>query len=129
MRIVWRVLLSVVGLAVGGVAVLALKEATLSTHRKVTEASHTVIVLEAKVHGEEHRLTLDETVEAVLVACRLEVSSDLERDEPKPLGGGRFEASMVPALDETNQRQLRGCLEDWTLDHLKVDVLSVRSAA
>jgi hypothetical protein len=118
--------LAAVGLVVGVIAVLSLKEATLSTHRKVTEADRTVIVLHASVHGEEHRQTLNETVEAVLVACRLEVSSDLEAD-PRPLGDGRFEASLVPALDETNQRQLRGCLEDWTLDHLKVDVLSVES--
>jgi hypothetical protein len=123
-----RVVLAAVGLVAGTLAVLALKEATLSTHHAVTDASRTVVVLRAKVHGQEHRQTLDETVEAVLVACRLEVSSDLEAD-PVPLGDDLFRASLVPALDETNQRQLRGCLEDWTLDHLKVDVLDVRSAA
>jgi hypothetical protein len=128
MRIAGRVLLAVVGVALGTVAVIALKEATLSTHRKVTEASHTVVVLRAQVHGQEHRQTLHETVEAVLVACRLEVSSDLEAD-PEPLGQDVFRASLAPALDESNQRQLRGCLEDWTLDHLKVDVLDVRSEA
>ena len=127
MKIVGRLALAAVGLLVGAVAVLALKEATLSTHARVTDASHTVVVLRASVHGEEHRQTLDETVEAILIACRLEVTSDVVGD-PHALGGGVFRASLAPALDETNRRQLRGCLEDWTLDHLKVDVLSLESA-
>jgi hypothetical protein len=25
-------------------------------------------------------------------------------------------------MDETNRRQFRGCLEDWTVDHLRLDV-------
>jgi hypothetical protein len=25
-------------------------------------------------------------------------------------------------MDETNRRQFRGCLEDWTIDHLRLDV-------
>ena len=120
--------LAVVGLIVGAIGVLALREATLSTHRKVTDAARTTIVIEAEVKGTEHNQTLDETVEAILLACRLEVSSDLEAD-PRPLGDGIYEASLVPALDESNRRQFRGCLEDWTLDHLLVDVLSVESTA
>ena len=53
--------------------------------------------------------------EALLLSCRLEVHSDLAspiRDE----GGGRFRVTLVPAPDETDRRQLRGCLEDWTID-------------
>jgi hypothetical protein len=29
---------------------------------------------------------------------------------------------LVPALDDSNQRQFRGCLEDWVIDHVKLDV-------
>jgi hypothetical protein len=32
---------------------------------------------------------------------------------------------LAPALDETNQRQFRGCVEDWIIDHLKVDVVEL----
>ena len=123
-----QVALAVVGLIVGAIGVLALREATLSTHRKVTEAARTTIVIEAEIKGTEHNQTLDEIVEAIVVACRLEVSSDLEGD-PRPLGDGIYEASLVPALDESNRRQFRGCLEDWTLDHVLVDVLSFESTA
>ena len=129
MKRLGQVVLAVVGLVVGGIGVLALREATLSTHRKVTGAARTTIVLEAEVKDTEHNQTLDETVEAILVACRLEVSSDLEAD-PRPLGDGilRGAASCRP-LDESNRRQFRGCLEDWTLDHLLIDVLSLESTA
>jgi hypothetical protein len=27
-------------------------------------------------------------------------------------------------MDQTNRRQFRGCLEDWTLDQLLVDVVA-----
>ena len=39
MKRVGQVALAVVGLIVGAIGVLALREATLSTHRKVTEAA------------------------------------------------------------------------------------------
>jgi hypothetical protein len=28
-------------------------------------------------------------------------------------------------MDETNRRQFRGCLQDWTVDHLRIHVLSL----
>jgi hypothetical protein len=116
--------LGTLGLLVGIAAVLALREATLSTHQPVPEGSRTRVVLEAKTEGGERGQALEEMVEAVLLTCRLEVSSDVA--EPTiTRGDGVFEADLVPALDETNARQLRGCLEDWTIDHLRVDVISV----
>ena len=68
---------------------------------------------------------LPEMVEALLLTCRLEVTSDLAgpiRDD----GDGRFRVTLAPALDQTDRRQFRGCLEDWTIDHLLVDVVSLR---
>jgi hypothetical protein len=32
---------------------------------------------------------------------------------------------LQPALDETNRKQLRGCLEDWTIDSVRADVVSL----
>ncbi|HEY8058449.1 MAG TPA: hypothetical protein VID94_06845, partial [Acidimicrobiales bacterium] len=32
-----------------------------------------------------------------------------------------YRAVLQPAMDQTNRRQFRGCLEDWTLDQLLVD--------
>ena len=64
-------------------------------------------------------------VEALLLTCRLEVSSDVV-GRIRVEGDGRFRAVLRPALDATNQKQLRGCLEDWTIDSLRVDVVLMR---
>ena len=113
----------------GAIGVLALREATLSTHRKVTEAARTTIVIEAEIKGTEHNQTLDETVEAI--AGRLPPRGQL-RSRGRPAAVRRRRSTRrasCPALDESNRRQFRGCLEDWTLDHLLVDVLSLESTA
>lgn len=119
-----KILLGVVGLGVGIVGVLALREATLSTHEPVEDARETELVMSAQTKGGEENQTLAEMVEAQLLSCRLEVESDVAGPIER-LGDGRFRAVLVPALDDTNQRQFRGCLEDWIIDHLKVDVLAL----
>ena len=32
---------------------------------------------------------------------------------------------LVPGLDETNRRQFRGCVEDFMIDHLQIDVIDM----
>jgi hypothetical protein len=121
-----QVLLGAVGLAIGVLGVLALREATLSTHEP-TSAAGTELVLSARTKGGEHGQTLAEMVEAQLHACRLEVTSDLARPI-EPLGNRRFRAVFVPAMDETNRRQFRGCVEDWMIDHVQLGVVELTNA-
>lgn len=116
--------LGLLGLLVGAAAVLALREATLSTHQPVADGSRTRLVLEAETENGEARQSVDEMIEAVVLACRLEVTSDLAAPL-EAMGDDIFVAELTPALDQTNERQLRGCLEDWSIDHLLVDVISV----
>ena len=115
-----RVALAVAGLAIGVVAVYALREATLSTHDEVDARQTRLVVSGATKGGEKHQ-TLSEMVEAQLLTCRLEVESDLA-GPVEPLGDGRYRAVLVPALDDSNRRQFRGCLEDWIIDHVQLDV-------
>jgi hypothetical protein len=110
------------GLAVGLAAVFALREATLSTHQAVDPDSRVQLVLDARSRHSEKGQTLPEMVEALLLTCRLEISSDLI-GPIQSRGANRFHATLRPALDETNQKQLRGCLEDWTIDSLRVKVV------
>jgi hypothetical protein len=117
-----RAALGLVGLAIGVVGVLALREATLSTHEAAAGRA-TVMVVSAKTHGGEQGQTLAEMVEAQLLTCRLEVTSDLGPIES--LGDGRFRTELVPAMDRTNRRQFRGCVEDFVTDHLQIDVLEL----
>jgi hypothetical protein len=115
-----RLALGAAGLAIGIFAVLALREATLSTHEEV-DARETNLVVSGDTKGGEENQTLSEMVEAQLLSCRLEVDSDLDGPVER-LGDGRFRAVLVPALDESNRRQFRGCLEDWIIDHVQLDV-------
>ena len=121
-----RIALGALGLAVGIAAVLALREATLSTHQHVEPDSRTEVVVSARtVHGERGQ-TLADMVEALVLGCRLEVSSELA--EPiDALGDGRYRAVLTPELDQTNRRQFRGCVEDWTIDQILADVERLES--
>jgi hypothetical protein len=116
-----RIALGVVGLAIGVVLVLALREATLSTHEEVVGARAVELVVHAETKSGEATQTLPEMVEAQLLTCRLEVNVDVE-GPIQSIGDGRFRAVLVPAMDETDRRQFRGCLEDWIVDHLQLDV-------
>ena len=118
-----RLALGTVGLAIGVAGVLALREATLSTHEEVAGRGMELVV-SARTRGGEPSQTLAEMVEAQLLTCRLEVSSDV--DGPiEPLGDGQFRLVLVPAMDHTNQRQFRGCVEDFITDHLQINVLEL----
>jgi hypothetical protein len=121
-----RLLLGAVGLAVGIVGVLALREATLSTHEPVT-AGATELVVSADTKGGEQEQTLPEMVESQVLTCRLEVTSDLA-GPIESLGDGRFRAVLTPAMDETNRRQFRGCVEDWVIDHVRINVIELADA-
>jgi len=120
-----RVVLGAIGLGVGIVAVLALREATLSTHEPVT-GEEMELVVSANTKGGEQNQTLIEMVEAQLQTCRLEVTSDLA-GPIQPLGDGRFRAVLTPAMDETNRRQFRGCVEDFMIDHVQINVIQLTS--
>lgn len=123
---VGAVVLGLVGLAVGVLAVGALREATLSTHERVPDDSSVEVVVRATARGAEPGQTLAEMVEAKLLMCRLEVTSDVV-GEIEALPDDRFRAVLEPAMDQTNRRQFRGCLEDRQVDHLTVDVVSLAS--
>ncbi|MGH2684311.1 MAG: hypothetical protein ACRDJP_02460 [Actinomycetota bacterium] len=107
--------------------VLALREATLSTHEPVAGRG-TELVVAATTAGGERTQTLAEMVEAQLLACRLEVNSDIS-GPIQPLGDGRFRAVFEPAMDETDRRQFRGCVEDFVVDHLQINVLQLSEIA
>lgn len=121
-----RVVLGAIGLGVGVVAVLSLREATLSTHEPVI-GDEMELVVSANTKGGERSQTLAEMVEAQLQTCRLEVNSDLA-GPIEPLGDGRFRAVLTPAMDETDRRQFRGCVEDFVIDHVQINMIQLTVA-
>jgi hypothetical protein len=112
---------ALIGVVAAVIAVVLLRDATLSTHQPVDPDSRIELVLRVSTRGGEAGQTVPEMAEAQVLTCRLEVNSDpiapLEN-----LGDGRFRVILVPSMDRTDQRQFRGCLEDWTIDHVRSDV-------
>ena len=123
-----RLLLAAVGLWITVVAVLALREATLSTHEPVAPSSRIELVVAARAKGGEPTQSLAEMTEAQLLACRLEVNSDLTRPLEE-IERSRFRAVLSPSMDDTDRRQFRGCLENWAVDHLQLDVIRLTEIA
>ncbi len=112
---------AIVGLALAVIAVAMLRDATLSTHQEIDPDSRIELVLHVRTNSAEAGQTLDEMAEAQLLTCRLEVSSD-PVSPLEDLGDGRFRVVLAPSMDETDQRQFRGCLEDWVIDHVTASV-------
>jgi hypothetical protein len=119
------VLAGAAGLTIGMLAVLSLREATLSTHHPVRQESRTELIVSARARGAEPSQNLQEIVEAQIQTCRLEVTSDVV-GEVAAVGDGRYRAVLHPSMDETNRRQFRGCLEDWLIDHVRLDVVTLQ---
>lgn len=117
--------LGVVGLAVGALGVIALREATMSTHSAVPPDSRVELVVEAASRGGDESHTLEERVDALVRTCRLEVASDLV-GRMEPLGDGRYRGVLAPAMDDTDRRQFRGCIEDWVIDNVRLDIEELR---
>lgn len=129
-RIAVSLLHGVVGLVVGRVLVSLLREATLSTHQPVSPYSRIEVTVRGTVHNTEHNQTLAEAVEAELLTCRLEVTSDIVKKASapeEPATEGEFTVVLQPALDQTNRRQFKGCVEDFVIDGLQMDVLEMRN--
>jgi hypothetical protein len=117
-----RLALTVVGVAIAVVAVVALRDATLSTHERIARDSQIELVVEGRSKGAEGGQTVAEMVQAQVLTCRLEVNSDLVGPIESE-GDGRFRAVLTPSMDESNRRQFRGCLEDWVIDQFQLDVI------
>jgi hypothetical protein len=111
-----------VSLALLGVS--AVRDATLSTHEPAVPGSEVEVVVSAsQTERAEREGSIPETVQALLLTCRLEVPADIVGSIQND-GDGQFRFTLAPALDRTDRRQLRGCIEDWTLDQILVDVVS-----
>lgn len=125
--LVLRVLVGFVALAVIGSSTSWLRGETMSTHRAVADDSRMRLVVDAAQHRAEPGHTLREMVAAKVAICRLEVRrADVVEgpveDEALP---NRFGLVLQPALDDTDRTQFRGCLEDWNVDQLIVDVVTM----
>jgi hypothetical protein len=61
-----------------------------------------------------------------VVACQLEVRSNVLPDSIETIDDGRFRFVMRPGLDDSDRRQLIGCLQDLRIDNVLANVVSTR---
>lgn len=119
-----RFLAAVAAIAALGVGVHLLREATQSTHYRTSPDSRLRVVVESRRNRAEPTLTTADLTLAHLTMCRLEVSSVIDGGLDE-LSGDRFAVVLSPALDSTDRKQFRGCVEDWNVDRNQMRVISM----
>lgn len=116
-----------VALGLGGTFVggATLMDHTLSRHEAVPpdselEVEMTVATRTGVEAGNE------EIAEALVFACQLEVRSNVLPGSIETLEEGRYRFVMRPGLDDSDRRQLIGCLQDLRIDNVLANVVSTR---
>lgn len=117
-------LVTVVAVAVAAVVagVLFLRAETMSTHTESPPGSRTEVVVEAATWNNPRSATQAELTHAVVLTCRLEVDAELRTSALRPVGQRAYAFMLEPALDESDEKQLHGCLEDAMVDHVQLRV-------
>ncbi len=112
-----------------GVGIFALRETTMSVHTDIPDASHLDVWVSTDTLVEEDphiRLTRSQVD---LCAAEAVPFSDLTVFEPTRAVADPgaelpvFRFRLEPGADEPDRAQLRGCLEDLRVRHLRLNVL------
>lgn len=99
---------------------------TLSRHSDPVPGSSMVLTLRGeRQSAAEHDEA--ELVEAVVAMCQLEVGGLADPDSIVLVDDDRdlYEVVFAPDLDDSDRRQLRGCIEDLRIDHFLASVVSM----
>jgi hypothetical protein len=110
-----------------GVGVYALREATETRSIDTPADSRTVVEVRARTNAELPGLALGDVVSAALTTCRLELDSSSVAGANGSAGPDAYRIVLAPALDETERVRYEGCLEDWRIDHVRIDVVTMRT--
>lgn len=103
----------------------SLMDHTLSRHVAVRPDSELVIELTVATRAGVEAGN-EEIAEALVVACQLEVRSNVLPDSIATLEDGRYRFVMRPSLDDSDRRQLIGCLQDFRIDNVLANVVSTQ---
>ena len=122
-----RTVAGVVAAVVVVVGVVLLREQTMTRHQPGVPGTATEVIVTASSRNNEPAATVTELTQALVSTCRLEVDaepiSDLERLSSED---HRYRIMLAPALDEFDERQLHGCLEDARINHFQLKVTQLR---
>jgi hypothetical protein len=98
---------------------------TMSRHHDVPPDSELVVELTIATRSGVEAGN-EEIAEALVVACQLEVRSNVVPDSIETIGDSHYQFVMRPGLDESDRRQLIGCLQDLRIDNVLANVVSTR---
>lgn len=118
--VVMAVLLGVLG---GFQAIDQIADAT-QTRADPTRPGTTELTMSVQVKGRV--AGVDETAEALWVACRNVLNRRVQAGRPVLLGDGVYRLEISPVIGDHARRRLVGCLEDATLDRVSANVLDLR---
>lgn len=123
-----RIFGAAVAVALLAAGVWQLRGATMSTHEPVDPTSRLAVTIDADSHLSETGQGLREMAAAKVAMCRLEVRTSDPVGPLEVVGDDRtrFRFVLQPSLDDTDRKQFRGCMEDWNVDQLLVDVLRMQ---
>lgn len=119
-----RLLLITLGLVAVGLGVVKMAELTMTRNEPVPADSRMAIVVEAQTKGQTYYSRLQMT-RSLFMICRLQADTTVLDDDFRVLEPNSFRFLIEPALDESDQRQLHGCLEDARIDQLQVEVVAI----
>lgn len=116
--------LAALALLLGGV--LVVRDLTQSTHQHMPADSRSRVVVEPVQNRSEPSQTLAAVARTHLAFCDVEVSGSIQ-GEPTVLGEDPLllEVVLAPALDATDRKQFKGCVEDWLVDNHLIHVRSM----
>ncbi len=123
----WRIALGSALIVVLGAGVVILRELTETRHTPTAPDSRTIVELEATTNLERMAPSMHDVVHAATTTCRIEIGAHPIGSSPLTQHGDRYRTVLAPALDETERTRFEGCLEDWRIDHVKVDVVTMRT--
>lgn len=114
-------------LAVLAVAVVLLREQTMTRETTVDPDTRLEVVVAAHTVREPDRSALEMTL-SLVSACKLLVESSLVQEEFQEVADRTFRFVFVPSLDRDGKARLHGCLQDARLQHLQLRVLEMTEA-
>jgi hypothetical protein len=122
-----RIVGAVFGITVLGVAVYFLRDETMSRHTVQDRDSRMEVIIRASLRGPEPGQSVDEYALAKVLSCRTEVAlaDPVTELEPVDRAEGTFRFELQPGLDDADEKQFEGCMQDWSVDHLRIDVLTM----
>ncbi|CAN5604173.1 hypothetical protein BH20ACT2_BH20ACT2_25040 [soil metagenome] len=111
----------------GVVAVDLLADATQTRPDQIRPGSRTAVTLEVDLRDDRPALT---AAEGLWGACQWMVRSrTLVEPGIEPLGADRFRLTLSPELGRRGEMRLRGCLEDFTIDRVRAQVVAMETFA